>query len=96
MSTIVNLFSSLIGWIFRASTVKFIVFTALTLVLGPLMALLMQLVDSSGLANINGLVQAIPEGIRFYMAIFKFDVGLPMLVAAYLTRFFIRRLPIVG
>lgn len=91
-----NLFSSLLTWIFRLSTIKFVIFGALSLLLTPLMSLIMGLIDSSGLNNISALVSAIPEGIRFYMAIFKFDVGLPMLVAAYLTRFFIRRLPVVG
>lgn len=91
-----SLFSSLISWIFRGSVVKWVIFTGLALLLAPLMELLLSLIDSSGLDGIPSLVNALPEGIRFYLVLFRLDIGLPMLVAAYLTKFFIRRLPIVG
>lgn len=96
MTYILNLFSSLIGWIFRLSTIKFVVFGAFSLLLAPLMSLLMSLVDSSGLNGIASLVGALPPSLLFYLQLFRFDVGLPMIVAAMLTKFFIRRLPVVG
>ena len=92
----IALFNSLIGWIFRLSTIKFVVFGALALLLAPLMTLLMSLVNSSGLNGIPSLVSALPESIRYFIGVFRLDTGLPILVAAYLTRFFIRRLPVVG
>lgn len=85
-----------LGWVFRASVLKFVAFGALALLLAPLMELLLGLIDETGLDGIPSLVNALPEGIRFYLVLFQFPIGLPMLVAAALTRFFIRRLPIVG
>ena len=95
-SFITSAFSWLLGWIFRLSTIKFIVFGALALVLAPLMTLLLGLIDATGLDQIPSLVGQLPEGLLFYLGVFRLDVGLPMLVAAALVRFFIRRLPIVG
>jgi len=92
----VSLFNSLIGWVFRISTIKFVVFGALGLLLGPLMTLLLSLISSTGLEGIPSLVGALPSDFLFYLALFRFDIGLPILVAAALTRFFIRRLPVVG
>ena len=91
-----SLFTSLISWVFRLSTIKFVVFGALALVLAPLMTLLLSLVGTSGINEIPSLVSALPADLRFYLGLFRFDVGLPMIVAAVLVRFFIRRLPIVG
>lgn len=91
-----SLFNSLIGWVFRLSVIKFVVFGALALLLAPLMELLLGLVDTTGLDGIPSLVSALPADLRFYLELFKFDVGLPIIIAAVLTKFFIRRLPVVG
>ena len=91
-----SLFGSLISWIFRLSTIKFVVFGALSLVLLPLMELLFNLIDSTALSSIGSMIAGLGNDVRFYLALFRLDVGLPLLVAAALTRFFIRRLPVVG
>lgn len=84
------------GWVFRLSIVKFVVFGAIALVLTPLMTIIMGLVDATGLADIQGLFDALPTSILFFLVVFKLDVGIPMLIAAMLVKFFIRRLPVVG
>lgn len=84
------------NWVFRLSIIKFVVFGALALVLAPLMELLMGLVGSTGLNGIPSLISALPADLRFYLGVFRLDVGLPLIVAAVLVKFFIRRLPIVG
>lgn len=93
------LWSGLVGlvtWAFRISTWKFVIFGVLALILGPLMSLLMGLIDAVGLDSISSLVGALPDGLRYYLVVFKVEVGIPMLIAAMLTKFFIRRLPVVG
>lgn len=92
----ISLFGSLLSWVFRLSIIKFVVFGALALLLAPLMQLLLGLVDTSGINEIPSLVSALPADLRFYLGVFKFDVGLPIIVAAVLVKFFIRRLPVVG
>jgi hypothetical protein len=91
-----SLLNTALNWIFRLGTIKFVVFGALSLLLAPLMELLMGLITGSGLDQIPSLVQSLPAGILFYLQVFRLDVGIPMIVAAMLTKFFIRRLPVVG
>lgn len=95
-----SFFSSVInaalGFVFRLGTIKFVLFSALALVLTPLMSLLMSLIEGAGLNALSGLFSALPTDILFWLSVFRLDIGVPMLVAAYLTRFFIRRLPVVG
>jgi hypothetical protein len=91
-----SLFTSLIAWVFRLSTIKFVVFGALALLLGPLMELVMSLVDATGLADIDALFATLPESILYYLAVFRLDYGVPVLISAMLVKFFIRRLPVVG
>lgn len=85
-----------VNWIFRLNIVKFIAFGAVFVVLEVLRPLLDQLVQSAGLETIGQAFGGLPNDVRFYLAVFKVDVGVPLVVAAALTRFFIRRLPVVG
>ena len=88
--------SSALNFIFRLSIVKFVVFGALSLVLTPLMAIIMGLVEATGIGDLQALFDLLPEGVLYFLVVFRFDIGLPMIIGAMLTRFFIRRLPVVG
>ena len=37
-----------------------------------------------------------PEGVVYFLNFFNFDVGIGIIVTAYIARFIIRRLPVVG
>lgn len=100
LTSIWSFFSSVVNgalnFVFRLSIIKFVVFGALSLVLAPLMELLLSLVDTTGIDGIPSLVSALPADLRFYLGVFRFDFGLPIIVGAVLVKFFIRRLPVVG
>ena len=86
----------LVSWLVRSVIVKFVVFTALALLLAVLIGVLTSLIDLDAVTNISTLLGGITEGLIFYLVVFRFDIGLPMILAAWLTRFTIRRLPVVG
>ena len=39
---------------------------------------------------------AIPAEVMFFLNLAAVDIGLPLVIAAYTTRFLIRRIPVVG
>lgn len=46
--------------------------------------------------NLNGVFSNIPETLWFFLDLCKFSYGFPIIITAYVTRFIIRRLPIIG
>lgn len=93
---LVSAFNFILTWIFRGVVVKFIILSALYYVVTWIAESVLSQLDISPLTGMQALVDAIPVGIRWFMTVFRFDVGLPLILGAMLTKFLIRRLPIIG
>lgn len=48
------------------------------------------------MGDISGNIAAIDPGILFFVAPFQFTTGLAWVVSAYVLRFLIRRIPVIG
>lgn len=48
------------------------------------------------LADIGDVFDAIPDGVVYFAQALQLPAGLSMVIAAYVLRFLIRRLPIIG
>ncbi len=86
----------LLQFILKGSIIKFVLFTALYYIVSELGSLAMNKIDKSGLSSIGSLVSGLPSDVLFFMGVFRLEVGLPMIIAAFVVRFAIRRLPIIG
>lgn len=86
----------LLGWVFRGVVIKFAILTALYYVITWIAESVLNQLDISPLNNLQTVMQGLPQGVLWAMGVFKFDVGLPLLLGAMLTAFLIRRLPIIG
>lgn len=49
-----------------------------------------------GAGSLTNLFNAVPDGVYWFLYALKFDVGIPLVISAYISRFLIRRLPVVG
>ena len=87
----------IIGWIFREIVVKFAVFAAVFLLvefLAPMaIGFLGPFLGSEGLDSAFG---GLPAGVWFFVDFFALGYGLPLIISAYVARFLIRRLPVIG
>jgi hypothetical protein len=86
-----------LGWIFREIVVKFIIFSALYM----LVAFLVPYVVGFILPFISGgdltsAFSVVSPGVWFFLDFFRLDFGLPLLISAVIARFLIRRLPVIG
>lgn len=54
------------------------------------------LCPSCDIANINGALGSIPSGVWWFLSWFNFGQGIVIISSAYLVRFLIRRLPVIG
>lgn len=86
----------IVTWLLRDVVIRFVLFSAIlagfTLVMGWLLG---QLEGFSPQA-VKDAFAGLPAGIKYFLVLFQFDVGIPMLLSAMVTRFVIRRLPMIG
>lgn len=92
-----NIADYLLGFVYKAATIKAALFTGLAYVVSYLTNFITQKLNLAGsLSNLETLWLSLPDGFFFYFGVFRLDYGIPAMLAAMLVRFGIRRLPIVG
>lgn len=91
-----SVFNAVLGFVFRSLIVKFVVFFGLFFVTTEFV----QVLVSSGLlpsaSSLNGVFGGIPSGIWYFLDLFNFSMGFSTVLSAFVARFIIRRLPVIG
>ncbi|GGY21284.1 DUF2523 family protein [Pseudoduganella dura] len=85
---------SIVGWLFRSVLVKFILFFGLFYVSTEFMAYLVPKLP--GGSTLTAAFAGLPAGLWFFLDLFQVGLGVKMCLAAYVTRFSIRRIPVIG
>lgn len=84
-----------VAWVLRVIVIKAVLYIALFTFVSEAVGYLLSKV-SVQTAGIGSAFAQLSPGMIYFLTVFKLDVGLPMVAAAMLTRFTIRRLPIIG
>lgn len=66
------------------------------LILDGLAAVINAIPVPDWLADAGGLFGALPDGVVYFVQAFELGTGLAVIVGAYVLRFLIRRIPIIG
>jgi len=93
-SLLVSAVNFLLTFIFKGSVVKWVIFIALYYLVVEFTAQLTTLLPSSG--SLTSAFSGITSGIWYFLDLFAFSQGLPLVLSAVATRFIIRRLPVIG
>lgn len=80
----------LLKWFFTTAIIKFFVFGVIFLSVTEVVPLLIEVFLDG--YEISGQLDA----LAFWLKPFALDKGIPMILSAYMTRFMIRRIPVVG
>lgn len=87
----------LLSFIFRKAVPKFFMFTALFYIVLEFTPVLINWVAGSDVINsLAASLGSIPNDVGYFLQPFKIDLGLKMVCSAYITRFIIRRVPLMG
>lgn len=78
----------------RSIIAKFFVFFALFFVTTEFLAVLVDRLPNG--QAMNGALSGIPPGVWYFLDLVHFDVGLPAVISAWVLRFMIRRIPLIG
>lgn len=94
---ILALFAPVISWFFRAVVIKFLVMAALFVLVAELTPWLIETLGASlNTSALSSSFTSIPSGVWYFLDFFALDIGLPLMISAHITRFLIRRLPVIG
>lgn len=97
MVAIPVLLAPVAGFFMRAAVIKFFVVSAIVAALAVLVPMVIDLLGAAGLTvMLNSAFGGLPPGVWYFIDLLQFNYGLPVLITAYVSRFLIRRLPIVG
>jgi hypothetical protein len=84
----------LLGFIFRSLIVKFIAFFALFFVTTEFIQLVVPLLP--GASTLTNAFSAQAPGVWYFLDLFKVSFGVSACLSAFVTRFIIRRIPVIG
>ena len=92
-----GIFQPVIAFLLQHVVIKFGVFAALIAVMSILMPLAVSTVAPwVSASSLTSAFAALPPGVWYWIDLFQLGTGLPIVLAAYVARFVIRRLPVIG
>ncbi|HCL4783364.1 TPA: DUF2523 domain-containing protein [Salmonella enterica] len=94
MPLLIAALGEILAFVFRTIVVKFVLFVAIYLLISQFAPLLTAHLPAG--VNVSYLFNSLPSALLWFLDIAAFDVTFPMIIVAYFTRFFIRRIPFIG
>ena len=78
----------------RSIVAKFFVFFALFFIVSEFLAVLVDRLPNG--QAMSGALSGLPPSVWYFLDLVHFDVGLPTILSAWVLRFMIRRIPVIG
>lgn len=91
---LISAFNSILGTLLRQVIFKFVFFGAVYAAVMLLVPYLSSLLPST--MNLSSALAGIPASMWYFLDLLAFSQGVPLIVAAYATRFLVRRMPVIG
>lgn len=89
--------SIIAGFFLRQVVIKGVFLIALYAAMALFIPMVANYVSSFvSVSALNSAFSAVPAGAWYFFDLFRFDFGLPLILSASVTKFLIRRIPIIG
>ncbi len=83
-----------LGFLLRSVIVKFTVFFALYFIVQEFVPLILDMVNRQ--LPLLALISSISGYLEYFFSVFKVIDGINIILSAFVTRFIIRRIPVIG
>ena len=94
---ILRLFSGFLGFVFKGIVAKFFVFFALFFITTEFIPVVIELFIPENLrVNFQTLFNNLPSDMWYFLELLKVPFGVTLFISAMLSRFIIRRIPVIG
>lgn len=91
------IFVPVVSFLLREVVAKFVVFTAVFGLVAVLVPVVIgYLAPYLGVGALSSAFAGLSGSVWFFLDAFALGFGVPLLISAWVTRFIIRRLPVVG
>ncbi len=91
------LIAPLVGFLLKEVVIKFFVFAAVFGLVAVLIPVVIGYIGPwLGTEGLTTVFSQLSPAVWFFLDFFNIAFGLPLMISAHITRFLIRRLPIVG
>lgn len=91
------LLAPVLGWVFRGVIIKFVLLSGLFALMTFLVPLVIGfLAPFLGVSSLDSAFGGLGASTWFFLDFFALGYGVPLLISAHITRFLIRRLPVIG
>jgi hypothetical protein len=88
---------AIVTWLLREVVIKFLIFSGLLLLISFLVPLAVEYLGSLiQTESLTSFFTNLPPGVWFFLDYFQIPFGFPIIISAYVSRFLIRRLPVIG
>jgi len=91
-----GLLSAVAAFLVRTVLVKFVAFTVLYVVVSAFVSYLISHLSGVGPAALNSALSGWSPAMWFFADLTLFSQGIPAIISAYVLRFAIRRMPVIG
>ena len=91
---ILSALNSVLAWVFRSILVKFAVYFALYFVTTEFVAVVQTWIPDG--RSVSTAFESLSSDVWYFLTLFAIPQGIPMVLSAYVTRFAIRRIPVIG
>ena len=97
MGLLITFLKGILSFIFTKTVPKFFFFAGLYYVVLEFTPVIISLIGGDAFVqNINSALSSLPSGVLYFMSLFKLGTGLEIVLSAYVVRFIIKRIPIIG
>lgn len=86
--------NAVLAFVLRSVVIKFVLYFSLYFVVTEFIQILSPLLPTSN--ALSGTLSGIPSDVWYFLDLFNVSAGIPLLLSAWVTRFVIRRIPIIG
>ena len=91
---LVSAFYAVLGWLFQQVVIKFVVMFALYFIIQEFLSVLGSFIPDP--SSLTGALASVDSGTWYFLDLFDFSQGAPLVVTALVYRFLIRRIPLLG
>lgn len=91
------IFAPVVAFLLREAVAKFVIFAGVFGLVAVLVPVAIgYILPWLGASSFSSAFSSVSPGVWFFLDFFQLSFGLPLLVSAWITRFVVRRLPLVG
>ncbi len=91
---VLSALNAVLAFLVRSILVKFVVYFALFFVTTEFISVISDILPTG--SDLSSALGGVPSDVWYFIDLFNVSTGIPILLSAWVTRFIIRRIPVIG